>query len=99
VKPLSYHESSISNKELSLMKHRNKPSIPASARNFDQLPDSASVPAATLAVIFSCSLPTVWRWAKNGTLPKPFKLSNGKTAWNVGEIRAVMAGMKGENND
>lgn len=67
-------------------------SIPAALRNFDTLPDSANVRVPVVAVLFACSVPTVWRRAKNGTLPPARKLSEGVTAWNVGELRKVLNG-------
>jgi predicted DNA-binding transcriptional regulator AlpA len=38
---------------------------------------------------------TLWRWAANGKLPKPIKLSERVTAWQVEDIRQWMAS-KGE---
>lgn len=29
---------------------------------------------------------TIWGWVKNGTFPKPIKLSANCTAWNAAEI-------------
>ena len=67
---------------------------------FDGLPDSAYVreaqivqsssrPNSTAPLPFSS--PTLWRKVKAGTFPKPIKLSERVTAWNVGEIRAYLA--------
>jgi predicted DNA-binding transcriptional regulator AlpA len=36
------------------------------------------------------SAPTLWRKVKNGTFPKPIRLSARVTAWNVGTVRAWM---------
>jgi prophage regulatory protein len=41
-----------------------------------------------LADRYSVSRNTVWRWAQQGTLPKPVKLSHGCTRWNLAEIEA-----------
>lgn len=41
-----------------------------------------------LAVRYGISRPTVWRWAGNGTLPAPVKLSEGCTRWRVSDIEA-----------
>lgn len=50
----------------------------------------ASVPREYLAVRgvasrYSVSVPTVWRWAKDGQLPKPIKL-NGSTRWKLADL-------------
>lgn len=31
---------------------------------------------------------TIWSWVKNGTFPKPIKLSENTTAWNAAEVEA-----------
>lgn len=66
--------------------------IPAALRNFDALPDSANVRLPVVAALFACSTVTVWRRVKKGTLPTPRKLSEGVTAWNVGELRKALRG-------
>ena len=66
---------------------------------FDALPDSAFIresqlvqspkrPDTTAPLPFSA--PTLWRKVKAGTFPKPIKLSERVTAWNVGTVRAWM---------
>lgn len=63
---------------------------------FDALPDSAYIresqlvqsatrPTGTAPLPFSA--PTLWRKVKAGTFPKPIKLSERVTAWNVGAVR------------
>jgi len=66
--------------------------IPTALRNFDALPDSANVRLPVVAALFACSTVTVWRRVKRGTLPAPRKLSEGVTAWNVGQIRQALKG-------
>lgn len=64
---------------------------------FDALPNSAYIreaqlvqsptrPDSTAPLPFSA--PTLWRKVKAGTFPKPIKLSERVTAWNVGDVRA-----------
>lgn len=64
---------------------------------FDALPNSAYVrepklvqsptrPNSNAPLPFSA--PTLWRKVKAGTFPKPIKLSERVTAWNVGAVRA-----------
>ena len=31
---------------------------------------------------------TIWGWVKNGTFPKPIKLSSNCTAWNAVDVEA-----------
>ena len=57
--------------------------------NFDELPNSALVRLPTVQRLFSISAPTVWRWAKNGELPKPLRVG-GITCWRVGDLRAKL---------
>lgn len=64
--------------------------LPDSLRHFDALPDSANVRLPTVQALFGCSAPTVWRSVKQGRIPKPRKLTERCTAWNAGELRAVL---------
>lgn len=67
---------------------------------FDALPDSAFVRAAQLVqsperpgvpALLPFSGPTLWRKVKAGTFPKPVKLSDRVTGFQVGAVRAWMA--------
>jgi len=64
---------------------------------FDRLPDGAFIREAQLVqspkrpetpAPLPFSAPTLWRKVKAGTFPKPIKLSERVTAWNVGAVRA-----------
>ena len=66
--------------------------IPDALRNFDALPDSANVRLPVVCVLFGISAATAWRWVKKCALPAPRKLSEGVTAWNVGELRRALNG-------
>lgn len=75
--------------------HRPAAAIPS----FDNLPDSAFIREAQLVqspkrpttpAPLPFSAPTLWRKVKAGTFPKPSKLSERVTAWNVGAVRAWM---------
>lgn len=59
--------------------------------NFDDLPDSAEVPASLLAGLIHTSEVTIWRWSKVGKLPRPRKLGANTTRFNVGQVRAALA--------
>ena len=67
----------------------SKESIPDALKNFDSLPDAAHVRQPVVEGLYSCSGATVWRRVKDGTIPKPHKLSPRITGWNVGELRAA----------
>lgn len=66
--------------------------IPDALKHFDHLPDSAYVRQPVVEALYACSSATVWRRVKDGRIPKPRKLSDRVTAWNVGELRQALAG-------
>lgn len=86
------------------MKTHKSVSIPASKTSaapvFDLLPDSAwlresqlvrspkNADSAVAPLPFSA--PTLWRKVKDGTFPKPTKLSTRVTAWQAGQVRDWM---------
>lgn len=65
--------------------------IPEALANFDQLPDSAYIRLPVLKRLYGVSSATIWRGVKQGNIPKPNKLSERCTCWNVGLIRAALA--------
>ncbi len=71
--------------------NHNYDAIPDTLRNFDFLPDSAIVRDKTVAGLFGVSIPTVWRMAKDGRIPKPVKPSLRVTGWQVGGLRAALS--------
>ena len=64
------------------------PTFPEALRDFDQLPDSAYIRLPIIKRLYGVSAATIWRGVKNGTIPKPSKLSERCTAWSVKAIRA-----------
>lgn len=66
--------------------------VPEALSNFPYLPDAGYIRLPAVAGLFACSPATVWRRVKKGTLPAPRKLSEGVTAWNVGQIRQALKG-------
>ena len=86
--------------------HDNKPasitatcSITPTRSIFDSLPDSAYIREAQLVqspkrpgvpAPLPFSAPTLWRKVKAGTFPKPVKLSERVTGFQVGAVRAWM---------
>lgn len=91
--------------KITLLKTPTASSLPAvkvsiNRSVFDRLPDSGYVresqlvqspkrPATPAPLPFSA--PTLWRKVKAGTFPKPTRLSERVTAWNVGAVRLWMA--------
>ena len=65
--------------------------IPEALKNFDQLPDAASVRQPVVQALYACSPASVWRGVNAGRIPKPRKLSPRTTCWNVGELRQALA--------
>lgn len=66
--------------------------MPTPLESFDTLPNSAFVRLPTVTALFACSSSTVWRGVRNGRLPKPCKHFDRASAWNVGQLRAVLQG-------
>jgi predicted DNA-binding transcriptional regulator AlpA len=74
----------------------SKKPIPDGLKNFELLPDSANVRLPTVCALFACAPATVWRRAKYGALPKPYKHSAKVTVWNVGELRKTLRALHGD---
>lgn len=69
--------------------------IPEALANFDQLPDSAYIRLPVMKGLYGVSSASIWRGVKNLTIPKPSKLTERTTAWNVGQVRAALAAKAG----
>jgi predicted DNA-binding transcriptional regulator AlpA len=41
--------------------------------------------------ILPVSPSTIWRWIRAGEFPKPFKLSESVTVWDLAEVEAFIA--------
>ena len=65
--------------------------IPTALSQFDQMPNSAYIRLPVIMSLYGVSAATIWRGVKNSTIPKPAKLSERCTAWNVGLVRAALA--------
>lgn len=65
--------------------------IPEALANFDKLPDSAYIRLPVMKGLYGVSAASIWRGVKNLTIPKPSKLTERTTAWNVGLVRAALA--------
>ena len=58
----------------------------------DVLGYDVTVRLPVVASLFACSPVTIWRMVQKRTLPAGRKISEGVTAWNVGELRKVLNG-------
>lgn len=68
---------------------------PAALTAFDALPDSAMVDVKTVAGVLGRSPSSIWRDARCGRLPRPFRIGPACTRWNVGAIRRHLANLQG----
>ena len=69
--------------------------IPVALANFDQLPDSAYIRLPVMIGLFGVSRASIWRGVKNQSIPKPVKLTERTTAWNVRLVREALASKEG----
>ena len=77
------------------LKSELKNSIPEALANFDQLPKSAYIRLPVIMALYGVSAPTIWRGVQKGSVPKPTKLTERTTAWNVGLVRADLISKAG----
>jgi predicted DNA-binding transcriptional regulator AlpA len=64
--------------------------------NIDTKSDLANVRVRTVADCYGVGIATIWRWASEGRIPAPRKISSGTTVWNVGALRADLAAKAGK---
>lgn len=76
-------------------KSQNEISIYEAVKNFDNMSSHSFIRIATICGLYGISRATVWRAVKNGNIPKPVKLTERVTAWNVGVVRAALAAKAG----
>lgn len=50
----------------------------------------------SVASRYDSSRATVWRWVKEGQLPRPVKLTNGSTRWKITDLEAWEAKQEAE---
>ena len=63
--------------------------------NLDKLPDSDYIRLPVMKGLYGISSASIWRGVKKLTIPKPSKLTERTTAWNVGLIRADLTAKAG----
>ncbi|EDU6305013.1 helix-turn-helix domain-containing protein [Salmonella enterica subsp. enterica serovar Ughelli] len=64
----------------------------------DTLPESGYMRPAQVMNHFQISESTLWNWVKKGKFPKPDKLSDGVTRFDVAAIRAWLKTRKATSN-
>ncbi|MEQ1766102.1 MAG: AlpA family phage regulatory protein [Methylotenera sp.] len=73
------------------LKSQYTKAIPPELANFEAMPSCAFIRLPVIMALYGVSSATIWRGVKNGTIPKPAKLTERTTAWNVGQVRASLA--------
>jgi len=53
----------------------------------------------TLARYFDASRSTIWKWTREGKLPKPIKLTAGATRWKNAAVKAYSVRLRATLND
>jgi predicted DNA-binding transcriptional regulator AlpA len=69
------------------------PTTQQALANFQSLPNEAKTRLPVVAALYGISQATVWRRVKSGHIPAPHKAGLRTTCWNVGELRAHLAGV------
>lgn len=59
-----------------------------------RIADIATTP--TKSGILPVSPATIWRWVRNGSFPKPFKMGGGVTGWYADDVAAFIAQCAGD---
>lgn len=57
----------------------------------NSIPPETYLPDSYLSKRYSVSRNTIWRWTRDGRLPKPVKLGPGCTRWRLSEIEKFEA--------
>ena len=73
-----------------------KDTIPVTLAEFDKLPDSALIDVRSYALLLSCSENTIWRRARQKTIPAPIRVSTQQTRWRVGDVRRSLAALSSQ---
>jgi predicted DNA-binding transcriptional regulator AlpA len=73
--------------------------FPLELTEFDALPDSAFVPVEIVARLLGGSANSVWRWSAAETIPRPVRVGQGSTRWQVGALRDYLRRAANSNHD
>jgi prophage regulatory protein len=71
------------------MKHSATANSTNNNQHYDQLPDDALIRSKQLvnSGLVPFSLPTLWRKTKDHSFPQAVRVSDGITAWRLGDVR------------
>lgn len=69
--------------------------IPEALEHFSNLPDNGFIRLPVVKRLYGISISSVWRGVKNGTIPKPVRITERTTAWSVKLIREDLASKAG----
>ena len=73
------------------LKSESTQTIPEALENFGSLPDNGFIRLPVVKRLYGISNSSVWRAVKNGTIPKPVKITERTTAWSVKLVREDLA--------
>ncbi len=62
----------------------------------DKIPQTGYIRRFQLPEMLGVSMPTIDRWVKNGTLPRPVKFTENVSAFDAGEINNWLAERRGK---
>ncbi|WP_446030276.1 helix-turn-helix transcriptional regulator [Lelliottia amnigena] len=65
-------------------------------KELSTIPETGYIRRFRLPGLLGVSMPTIDRWVKNGTLPRPVKLTSNVTAFDAVEINRWLAERRGE---
>lgn len=63
------------------------------------IPKTGFIRRFRMPELLGVSMPTIDRWVKNGTLPRPIKLTDNVTAFDAAEINKWLEERKGKRDD
>lgn len=76
--------------------HRSYGAMNTSQTASSAIPTSGYIRRFRMPELLGVSMPTIDRWVKNGTLPRPIKLSDSVTAFDAVEINNWLAERRGK---
>lgn len=75
---------------------RPRGGVPCALQNFAALPNEANVDVKVVAALLGLSISSIWRRARNGTLPAAVKVGPNATRWRVGDLRSHLASLRAD---
>lgn len=80
-----------------LLRWSSEVNQPKSTTSFDALPDEALIRLRQMLALrlVPYSASTLWRKCRTNEFPRPIKVSEGITAWRVGDVRRFLKSVGG----